>query len=109
MPQGTHTLQEAVIAAPTFMADTGSLCATCTHSPRCSLHKQNREHVVECNEFDIINGFKKTRRPEILVFPKVKNRAIPDLRLGLCSTCLSIDTCTYEKPDTGVWHCEEYK
>jgi hypothetical protein len=29
--------------------------------------------------------------------------------LGLCSTCENSETCTFQKPEGGVWHCEEYK
>jgi len=28
---------------------------------------------------------------------------------GLCRTCERRDTCTYPKPEGGVWHCEEFK
>jgi hypothetical protein len=28
---------------------------------------------------------------------------------GLCSTCENSETCTFQKPEGGVWHCEEYK
>jgi len=27
---------------------------------------------------------------------------------GLCKTCDYRETCTYPKPEGGVWHCEEY-
>ena len=27
---------------------------------------------------------------------------------GLCQTCEYRETCTYPKPEGGVWHCEEY-
>jgi hypothetical protein len=28
--------------------------------------------------------------------------------LGLCSNCDNRETCTYPKPEGGVWRCEEY-
>ena len=28
---------------------------------------------------------------------------------GLCSLCENRTTCTYPKPEGGVWHCEEYR
>jgi hypothetical protein len=27
---------------------------------------------------------------------------------GLCATCDNRETCTYPKPEDGIWHCEEF-
>jgi hypothetical protein len=28
--------------------------------------------------------------------------------LGLCADCAARETCTFPRPEGGVWHCEEY-
>jgi hypothetical protein len=28
---------------------------------------------------------------------------------GICSTCAKRDTCTFPKPEGGVWQCEEFE
>jgi hypothetical protein len=32
-----------------------------------------------------------------------------DSHLGLCGLCEDRSTCTYPRPEGGVWHCEEYR
>ncbi|HQI02878.1 MAG TPA: hypothetical protein PLA18_16505 [Deltaproteobacteria bacterium] len=29
--------------------------------------------------------------------------------LGLCSNCVNREVCRFPRPESGVWHCEEYK
>jgi hypothetical protein len=28
---------------------------------------------------------------------------------GLCGNCDNAETCIYDKPATGIWHCNEYQ
>jgi len=29
--------------------------------------------------------------------------------LGLCRNCIHRETCSFPRPESGVWHCEEYQ
>ncbi len=29
--------------------------------------------------------------------------------MGLCSNCKNRKNCSFPKPESGVWHCEEYQ
>jgi len=33
----------------------------------------------------------------------------PGAYMGLCKSCANRETCTFPKPEGGVWHCEEYR
>jgi hypothetical protein len=38
------------------------------------------------------------------------NKSIRHKKLkGLCGNCDFADTCIYDKPVTGIWHCNEYQ
>lgn len=107
MQRGIQTLQER----ETDRAESGtvSLCDTCIHSAHCSLHARFAGPVLECNEFEGINGAASPKHGKIIAFPESDRQKTGDLSLGLCATCLNRDTCKFAKPDTGVWHCEEYR
>jgi hypothetical protein len=91
------------------------LCSLCKAASACTYTKDLRRPVLQCEEFE---GYEP--RP---VRPIVKNILLtgnPKLRSdveekdlgkykGLCSICEDRKTCTFIKPEGGVWHCEEYR
>lgn len=94
---------------------TRGICAACQHDPDCTYDRNFDHPPLQCEQFEM--GF---RKPEI-----VSPRAISELErmvgihspqesasirvLGLCANCEHQETCTYPKPQGGVWRCEEYQ
>jgi len=67
-----------------------------------------------CEEFDTDDqpgdrpGLERSGKRET---PEVAPRlsAVKPLRRGLCVNCKHEATCTFARPEGGVWHCEEYE
>lgn len=89
-----------------------SLCSTCNNSTSCYYHLRNGKRIVRfCELFDDYEPSPKdvglSLLDESLIKPKVVTENEVKLS-GLCMNCENRDTCTYPKPEGGVWHCEEY-
>jgi hypothetical protein len=89
------------------------LCLSCRNAPTCTFLRNPDEAVLECDEFD---GFESVIRSPKSIPPRsmmdfTSNPGKKDFNgaKGLCSLCEDRKTCTYPKPEGGVWHCEEYR
>jgi len=90
------------------------LCTCCTLTSTCTYPRELGRPVLQCDEFDGISPSPELRMNE------VRNRSVnhfsgipsgnqsPGMSTGLCAYCENLHTCTYPKPEGGVWHCEEY-
>ena len=81
------------------------ICTTCNHIDDCLFRLRNGRPVWFCEEFD------NYVEPMFAVLPE-ETRVEPNGRvkfMGLCLNCEDRLTCTYPKPDGGVWRCEEYR
>lgn len=82
------------------------LCSTCIHNANCTTRQSFKGKILQCEEFDenILQG-------NIPVAGSAKER--PSVQYatfkGLCMNCDLVSTCTFPKPETGVWNCNEYK
>jgi hypothetical protein len=89
------------------------LCSTCKHASECTFPRDPKRPVMQCEEFE-----------GILYAPEEISRAYtqfigeeapttyeekPTQLKGLCKLCEKRATCTYPKPEGGVWHCAEYE
>ncbi len=83
------------------------LCATCKNGPTCMFLNGVSRQILHCEEYEISDEDtaaqqdKAQENPAHAVEPKNKAR-------GLCATCENFETCSYNKPEGGVWHCEDY-
>ena len=90
------------------------LCEVCALAPGCTYARNPEVPVLQCAEFE---GYGP--RPESSQQRNAQQRAgRPDRQppepepanlKGLCVNCDRRFTCTYAKPETGVWRCEEYE
>ena len=89
------------------------LCLSCQNTLTCTFLKNSHEAVLQCEEFDGFGSYlRKPRRSFHKSMTGSKsNPEKKDLNgaKGLCSICEDRKTCTYPKPEGGVWHCEEYR
>ena len=68
---------------------------------------------MQCEEFMIgePQSAKAAREPATPGVSRAKacNGGTPDHRMGLCSNCDELETCTFPDARQGVLHCEEYR
>jgi hypothetical protein len=79
------------------------LCATCKLAATCTFPRRPGHPVRFCDEFEGEEKIEATK-PKASVKKVTEN----DLK-GLCRLCDKAATCTFPKPEGGVWHCEEYE
>ena len=84
------------------------LCSTCNQTETCINRGTPERPVFYCEEFS-------TYSPEPPRSPARVSSADPDPApgsdkcQGLCLNCENRSTCCLQKPEGGVWHCEEYR
>ena len=88
-----------------------NLCSSCTYTQDCMYQKDSDRPVWQCEEYEgDENPSEKIRGKNTRSSPP-KQADIKEYSAqykGLCQTCEYRETCTYPKPEGGVWHCEEY-
>ena len=91
------------------------ICSSCKSASTCTYTKDPRRPVLQCEEFEgyeprpmrpIAKNILLTTAPEFRANAEEKNSG---KYKGLCSICEDRKTCTFMKPEGGVWHCEEYR
>jgi hypothetical protein len=88
--------------------ETRGLCSTCAHSIKCMLKraKDNIMGVQHCEEYETAYLPAAVRSPE--QSSKRFKQSLPKI-LGLCSNCDNYFSCSFPRPESGVWHCEDYQ
>ena len=91
------------------------LCLFCKNANECEFPRDPEQPILHCDEFEgmRIDAGDLSRRKVTLKDPispanEVKNSE-EGVVLGLCRNCSKLKTCTFPKPEGGVWHCEEYE
>ena len=85
------------------------ICSNCTHAIECKFRKESAEVIFYCNEYELVDSNCTILNP--LSATKNNNQHSSNLSSslkGLCCNCDNFTKCTLQKPDAGVWHCEEY-
>ena len=79
------------------------LCANCMQRDDCSICRARTSAIHYCEEYAAatLQGIQWDNRPPV-ASPK------PPIEAGICVNCEKRATCTVERPDGGIWHCEEY-
>ena len=85
-------------------AENHDLCSTCSYADKCTNRGTSGKPVFFCEEFYAFVTVKPTR------FSHVPSRKAEKVTrsAGLCLDCEHRETCNTPKPESGVWHCEEY-
>lgn len=81
------------------------LCMTCKHSSSCMYLKGAVDSILNCEEFE--NEEKPIAK--ITHIQEKREDSSSKVFAGLCANCENRNTCTFERSESGVWHCEEYK
>jgi hypothetical protein len=90
------------------------LCSTCKYSSECTLTRTPSQNIHFCEEYQTADSSGKSRRTRLYAGTAEKggadSKAYPQSPvLGLCSNCIHRKTCGFSRPESGVWHCEEYE
>ena len=96
-------------------AEYRGLCSTCNNAPTCVFPRNPDLPVLHCEEFDGAEyqsaeavGREDSRAAHAATSPGSEDDD-SSRHLGLCSNCDERKWCTFSKPKSGVWHCEEYR
>ena len=89
-------------------AEFKGICSNCRYAIECRHRQESTEVVFFCNEYELVDS-NNSKSPENNL-PTVENSPedFSSEVKGLCCNCENISTCTFPKPEGGVWHCEEY-
>ena len=79
------------------------LCTNCMQRDNCSICNARKSAIQYCEEYEAatLQGIQWDNRPPV-ASPK------PPVEAGICVNCEKRATCSVERPDGGIWHCEEY-
>jgi hypothetical protein len=80
----------------------GGLCLTCDHARSCIYPRELDRPVWHCEEFEANQAERAKAKAAAY------NNGKGELK-GLCVNCENRKTCTFPKPEEGVWRCEEYE
>ncbi|MBN2545441.1 MAG: hypothetical protein JXB50_06570 [Spirochaetes bacterium] len=81
------------------------ICSSCNNLNNCLYIKNKKFPLYFCEEFN------NTLDKEEIIISQNKKQIVSsyDHKLkGLCINCENRFDCNHEKPEGGIWHCEEY-
>lgn len=111
LPDQTRPAREENLSAVLSERNKG-LCSTCNNAPACALCKDSDMPVIFCEEFDDSEpapDFDNSSAAPQSDNVEVKDRAAKNAdQIDLCYNCDNRNHCAYDKPEGGVWYCEEY-
>jgi acetyl-CoA carboxylase beta subunit len=91
------------------------LCSSCKEAPTCTYKRDLKRQVWQCEEFDgyeprSVNTKVKNISPQAgsKVRSSAEEKDSGEYK-GLCCICEDRKTCTFPRPEGGIWHCEEYR
>jgi len=87
----------------------GGLCSVCANAPTCDYRRAPLQPVRECCDFEPETPQVPIVSPTVSPLKSIAEGENPGRYAGLCVNCEHRETCTYPKPEGGVWHCEEYE
>lgn len=87
----------------------GGLCSICAKSSTCTYRREPLQPVWECDDFEIETISVNISAPTASPLKSIAEDKDPGRYAGLCVNCEHRETCTYRRPEGGVWHCEEYE
>jgi len=88
------------------------LCSTCKNVSSCTFPRDPDKQLINCEEFEIETT--SSLKPPAKELPTTSlRRAAKDKDstkfIGLCGDCENRQTCTFPKPEGGIWRCGEYR
>ncbi len=94
-------------SGPSEGASNRVLCPTCLHVDHCVLFSSGERPAWHCEEFESAGA--PPRSVEAAPVSPTTGKMDERKHLGLCVNCEDRDTCTFPRPEGGVWRCNEYR
>lgn len=91
------------------------LCSTCNNSSFCVYRARRGFDALFCDMFDIRSASSvrgdgyRSAETATTDARAGDEESVTATYAGLCVNCENRENCLMPKPETGVWHCEEYK
>lgn len=90
------------------------LCSTCFHCGSCALCANHSMPIHYCEEFTTqevgrMGASQKDLRRVGQSSGGTTSASGCGKHMGLCMNCVHKDTCTFPRPEGGVWRCNEYE
>ena len=90
-------------------AEHQGLCINCKHKGTCMFLRDAEGPVLFCETHEVESAY----NPKIMHTPSENIKVNKSVKTsetykGLCSNCSNRETCMIQKPEGGIWHCEEY-
>ena len=90
------------------------LCSTCNNVGTCVYRRRRGYDALYCEMFDGSgpqrgNGNSDADAVVVTTSTIAADKVTNTEPKGLCVNCKHRDTCKLNKPESGVWHCEEYE
>ncbi|MCO6437226.1 MAG: hypothetical protein J5J06_09085 [Phycisphaerae bacterium] len=84
------------------------LCSSCVNDSVCTFPRSADHPVRTCDEFE---GIQLPERPATVNQIVTERFAVANREWlpGLCKTCEKRGSCTFPKPEGGVFNCEEFE
>lgn len=86
----------------------GGLCSSCVNASTCGYRRVPSQAVWDCCDFEPETAPVNILSPTVSPLKSIAEYTNPGEYAGLCVNCEHRETCTYPRPEGGVWHCEEY-
>jgi hypothetical protein len=87
----------------------GGLCSTCVHASTCGYRKVPSHPIWDCCDYEPEIAPVTLSPPTLSPLESIAEGENRGSIAGLCVNCEHRETCTYPRPEGGVWHCEEYE
>jgi hypothetical protein len=101
------------LSGTTESADARGLCVTCNHAPTCTYAAGAQQPTMLCELFDdfVATPPAAAMSPAVQAARDDADPGSPAARpsKGLCANCDLSASCALPRPESGVWHCEEYR
>ncbi|MFP4498412.1 MAG: hypothetical protein ACLFQV_09405 [Vulcanimicrobiota bacterium] len=91
------------------------ICSNCINADGCTFNPCLNKTVLNCGEFEQLPP-----RQRQLSYEQIETELKSIIRrknseninageyLGICENCANLEQCTFPKPESGVWSCDEY-
>lgn len=110
-----YAVNEEIADSPRESRPGYRLCNSCIHEASCTYAQDPERQVMFCDEFEgetlpsIISVVRSDKSRTANMLEASGNAEGETELMGLCRTCERRKTCTYRKPEGGVWLCEEFE
>jgi hypothetical protein len=111
MSKTGHSAASKLEKKASVKPEPSGLCVNCRHFETCGFSKDPEHPVLFCEEYEVpvIPAMRIADNTDVTKKGKPATKNDIEKYRGLCMNCEHRETCTYPKPEGGIWHCEEYE